>query len=294
MKKILVPTDFSQPAHNAARYAINLAKGIKANVELCHAMFVPAESPFAAQSPWPVEDYSSIKKQSTQELKFLANKLAAEEQLAETEEISSTKIEYTAEAGSVAEIVSNLVDQKDVDLVVMGLTGKSQFMRQILGSNSLGVLNMATFPVLLVPDHASFKPIKKIAFATDLSAGDIDVIHCLSGLARHLSADILITHVSREKLNQPDHQKKIDIFISDVICKVNYNKIYYRHISEGNVDSGLSWLIANSGIDILVMVHRQRSFFSGLFKSSHTKRLAKHIQIPLFVFPENVQSVCFF
>lgn len=294
MKKILVPTDFSQPAHNAARYAVNLAKGLKANVALCHAIFVPAESPFAAQSPWPIEDYSSLKKQSTHELNVLAHQLKNEEGLSKYEEQDTPKIEYVSEADSVEDIVRTLVEEQNIHLVVMGLTGKGNLMRHILGSNSLGVLNMATFPVLLVPECAAFKSIGKIAFATDLGVGDIDIIHSLSGFARHFAAEILITHVSREKVDHEEHEKKINNFISDVTCKVNYNKIYYRHISEGSVDSGLSWLVENSGIDILVMVHRQRSFFSGLFKSSHTKTLAKHIQIPLFIFPENVRPVCFF
>ena len=41
MKTILVPTDFSKSASNAAEYAVNLAKEIKATVLLFHVYHVP-------------------------------------------------------------------------------------------------------------------------------------------------------------------------------------------------------------------------------------------------------------
>jgi len=44
MKTILVLTDFSQPAYNAAAYALQLAKYRKADIELAHAFKVPAEA----------------------------------------------------------------------------------------------------------------------------------------------------------------------------------------------------------------------------------------------------------
>ncbi|WP_431200608.1 universal stress protein [Mucilaginibacter sp. P25] len=43
MKTILVPTDFSAQAKNAASYAVNIAQIIRAGVILCHAIKVPDE-----------------------------------------------------------------------------------------------------------------------------------------------------------------------------------------------------------------------------------------------------------
>ena len=41
MKTILVPTDFSEEARNAAEYAVKLAKEVKAKVILFHTFQVP-------------------------------------------------------------------------------------------------------------------------------------------------------------------------------------------------------------------------------------------------------------
>ncbi|WP_084359047.1 universal stress protein [Pedobacter cryoconitis] len=41
MKTILVPTDFSDAAHNASTYAFNLAKKLKTRLRLCNALYLP-------------------------------------------------------------------------------------------------------------------------------------------------------------------------------------------------------------------------------------------------------------
>lgn len=294
MKKILVATDFSLPAHNAARYAIHLAKGIKANVELCHAMLVPAESPMAAQVAWPLDDFTSTKKEATHELKQLAGELVDEEALKIHETIWYPSISYTSEVGSVADIVKDLVVNENINLAVMGMSGANRLAKAILGSNSLDMIHKASFPVLLVPGKAAFRGLRKIAFATDLSDQDIDVIHSLSGLARSFDAEILITHVSSEKIEKLAHRQKIDAFLKQVSNKINYYKVYYRDINDKSVNLGLNWLTENADIDMLVMVHRRHSFLYNVVKGSHTQRLAKHIRIPLLVYPESLQSLTYF
>lgn len=50
MKTILIPTDFSEAAVNAARYGLFLAQRLQADLQLIHAFKVPAEARAAAQS----------------------------------------------------------------------------------------------------------------------------------------------------------------------------------------------------------------------------------------------------
>ena len=294
MKRILVPTDFSQPAYNAARYAVHLARGIKANIELCHAIMVPDETPLTAQTVWPAEDYTFLKKLANSRMKDTVEELMREKKWSNHKAYQNPEISYTSEAGNVSEIVNDLVNKKDINLVVMGMAGASKMTKLFLGSNSLDIIQRAGFPVLLVPDNVVFNGLWKIAFATDLSCQDIEVIHSLSGLAREFNAEILITHVTSEKIDRQDHQQKIDSFLNEVSCKINYPKIYYRGINDKNVNQGLSWLTANSDIDMLVMVHRQHNFFSSLFKSSHTKQLARHINVPLLVYAEDTKAIKYF
>ncbi|RFZ85307.1 universal stress protein [Mucilaginibacter terrenus] len=275
MKTILVPTDFSPSATNAANYALEVARKVKANIKLCNAIKVPEEAVMAAQVVWPMPDADDLKDKSDAELNYLVTTL--ERQLDNQEEGFRPHIHHTTGFGDVTDFVRNLVSDDDVNLVVMGMSGANVFSRFALGSNSRELISKAGFPLLLVPKAYKYRPIKKIAFATDLSEADIDILQSLAGFARYYNAEILISHV----LQVPDQdQKLIDSFLSDVTCKVDYPNIYYRSLQSTGVNEGLQWLTENGIIDMIVMVHRNNSFFN-----SHSQKLAVNTKVPLMVLP---------
>ena len=283
MEKILIPTDFSGPAENAAFYAMNLAKSTNANVILCNAIKVPANAPMAAQIAWPLVDYNTLKNEVSRELDHLSKKLRRDD-------VSSglpvyPSITCVSDAGPVTDVVKDLVAKEKVSMVVMGMSGTGALNRFFLGSSSRNLIDNASFPVLLIPPDAVFNGIHKIAFATDLHEQDIEVINSLAAIAFHFNAEILIAHVSGERPDDLKHQHKINAFLSDITCKINYPKIYYRHIRQQDVNQGLDWLTAHGLIDILVMVHRHNNLIANLFNRSHTQNVARHIDIPLLVYP---------
>ncbi|MDB5135001.1 MAG: universal stress protein [Mucilaginibacter sp.] len=291
MKTILVLTDFSQPAYNAAIYALQLAKQLKAEIKLCHAFKVPAEAPVAAQVAWPLENYSSLKPEADEKLHFLAETLSKE--LVSGKESLAFKplITYTSEVGPLTEVARNLVNEQKLSLVVMGTSGTGGLIHFIMGSNCREMIDKACFPLLLVPSNINFKYITKIGFATDLSGRDMDVIHSLAGVARMFNAEILISHVTDEKFDDQKHQHQIDNFLNEVTCTINYHKIYYQHIKQRSVDSGLEWLTEHGQLDMLAMIHRQNNAFSRMFLKSHTQKMARQIELPLLVFPDDYHSI---
>lgn len=291
MKTILVLTDFSQAAYNAAVYALKLAKFLKADIKLCHAFNVPAEAPMAAQVAWPLENYSSLKIETDEELHFIEEQLLKELGIQKESSGFQPVITFVSEVGSVTEVARNLVNEQKMPLVVMGTSGTGGLSLFLAGSNCREMIDKACFPLLLVPSGATFKNIGKIGFATDLSGQDIDVIHSLAMVARMFNAEILISHVTDEKFEHQEHQHQIDSFLNEVTCKINYGKIYYRHIKQRSVDSGLDWLTEHGQLDMLSMVHRQHNVFSRIFVHSHTQKIARHIELPLLIFPDDYHSI---
>jgi hypothetical protein len=167
----------------------------------------------------------------------------------------------------------------------MGMSGASDVSRFILGSNTQDMIDKARIPTLLIPKGMHFNGIKKIAFATDLSEKDFLVINSIVSLAQYFNAEILIAHVGDEDPEDTKYQQKVKGFLNEVTCKINYPKIYYRQIKKKDVEEGLDWLTAHGMIDVLVMVHKHKSFIDQLFNRSHTQKIAKHIDIPLLVYP---------
>ncbi len=297
MEKILVPTDFSLSAENAACYAMEFAKVIKANVILCNAIKVPSEAPMAAQVVWPLVDYATAKADSIKDLILLTDKLTRKnEDEYEDFHLKKTfepKVDHISQNGSVKEVVSSLMDQKKLTMVVMGMSGASNVNHFLLGSNSKEMIESAVTPILLIPSGFIYRPIQKIAIATDLSEKDINVIHSLAGLARDHCAELLIAHITREEFDHKGNQAKIYAFLNEVACKINYHKIYYRHVKNDSIDHGLDWLAEHVQLDMLAMVHRKHDWITSIFQGSYTQKIAKHIQIPLLVFPDGYQPFTF-
>src|ERR1700754_4180112 len=177
MKTIIVATDFSPAAENAARYALHFAKNIKAGIKLYHAFKVPAEAPMAAHVAWPLEDYQTIKDEVTTDLSSLAKKLSNEERAVSQPSSFHPEINYGSQVGPVTDVACNFIGEEKSPLLVMGTWGGGELGRVFLGSNSKEMIDKARFPVLLVPTDATYNGLKKIAFATDLSKSDVDIIH---------------------------------------------------------------------------------------------------------------------
>jgi len=291
MKTIVVATDFSPAAENAARYALQFAKNIKAGIKLCHAFKVPTETPMAAQVAWPLEDYPTLKEDITADLSALSEKLAAEERAISAPSSFHPEITYGSEVGTVTDVARNFMDGERSGLLVMGTWGNGELSRVFLGSNSREMIDKAKFPVLLVPTDAVYNGVKKIAFATDLSRSDVEIIHSLGILAHPFNAEILIAHVTDNKYDDPEHQQKVDSFLNDITCKADYPKVYYRHIKSRNVNNGLEWLAEHGQVDVLAMVHRPHSFLQKIFIGSHTHQLARQVEVPLLVFPEGFNGL---
>jgi len=277
MKTIVVPTDFSPSANNAAKYALKIAQKVKANIKLCNAIKVPSESVLAAQVAWPMDDLESLREGAEAELNYLTTVL--EKEPSDKDNGFKPNIKHTSGVGYVTDYIRNIVSDNHVNMVVMGMSGANVFSRFLMGSNSRDLINKADFPLLLIPKGYAYKPIKKMGFATDLSENDIDALHSLANFARYFNAEILITHV----LQTPGQdQKQIDAFLSNVTCKVDYPNIYYRSLQSDGVKDGLHWLVENGHIDMLVMIHRKHS----IFDNSYTQKLAVKSKVPLMVLPD--------
>lgn len=286
MKTLLIATDFSVDATHAADYGYSLAKQIKANLVLCNAVVVPAEIPQAGMVTWPMEEFSTLMEASTEELMHL------KQHLEHTNKTIGFKppISCVNEAGIVTDVVNDIIVNHNVDLVIMETHSSSSMNQFLFGNHSRNMIDTTTKPLMLVSSKALNVPIKKIAFATDFkrTEADLEIIYSIIPLARMLNAEILLTHIYNEKYDSFEFQEWKKQFMTELSNKANYPHIYYRAIKNSHIEGGLDWLCEHGDIDMLAMVHREHGFFDTFLKGSHTRKIAKHISIPLLVFPANL------
>lgn len=142
-KKILLPTDGSKFASKATEHALWIASHCD-DVELIVLSVI--ETSFVIGLP-VVDTTDSIKKMLRKEAEDNVQKV-----LKKAKELNyDFKITTKIEEGSASTRILDLIDEDDdIELVVLGTSGKTGFDKFILGSVANNVVRSANCPVLVV------------------------------------------------------------------------------------------------------------------------------------------------
>lgn len=163
LKGILVATDFSGPARQAADRAARLARTSGAPLRLTHVV----SAGVAAQLQKLIGLGSALEAKlfeaTRQELQSLADELSVERQV----DVSTA----LAQGGIAAEI-SREADAMPADLIVLGARGKGFLRRLMLGSTAEALLRKSTRPMLIVKQRAH-EPYRRLLVAVDFSAWSV-------------------------------------------------------------------------------------------------------------------------
>jgi len=149
LKKILLPTDFSEPSYEALKIAKEMAMHFSAELVFMHV--IPTLPPFA---PPPknkpgfnisayVKNLHSSAEKSLQEVidKKIGNKLKAHISVAH---------------GDVAEKVARHAHMEDIDLIIIASHGTTGWKKAFLGSVAEKLVRISTIPTLIIR-----KPLEK-------------------------------------------------------------------------------------------------------------------------------------
>jgi len=140
-KKILLPTDGSQFAQKAEKHALFIAEA--SGAEIIALSVVETSFSIGLPSDDTVYHINQMLKKETEK------NLEKVEKLKEATN-SNVKITLKVDEGSPADVILDAIEKENIDLVVMGSSGKSGFDRFIMGSVAEKVVKAATCSVLVV------------------------------------------------------------------------------------------------------------------------------------------------
>lgn len=144
LKKILVPTDFSEPAANALKYAKALAENFGASLRLLHVIEETSLDYFAWTSPMGAPVMTSMRGEMEKNVqKRLDEILSAEEK-------KRYFAETTIVVGSPFLEIVRLARAEEIDLIVIGTHGRGPISHMLMGSVAEKVVRKAPCPVLSV------------------------------------------------------------------------------------------------------------------------------------------------
>lgn len=146
ISKILVPTDGSKTAQKAARYAVDLAKQLKASVII---LSVIDKRPFIVQTVTAADTPRHLAQPLEEYLREAAKGYAGEiKKLCEKNGLRSKTVITT---GHPVEDIIKEAEKSHANLIVMGSHGRSALAAAVLGSVAYGVMHKeAKVPVLIV------------------------------------------------------------------------------------------------------------------------------------------------
>jgi universal stress protein A len=141
-KKILCPTDFSEPAYKALQAAAGLARDYASELWIVNVTEpIPAIPVMDALPMNFLQDYlqeaEALSRKRLQEL--LARKIFA-----------NLKVRPVTPTGQPAVEIVDLADRKKVDLLVIATHGQSGWRRLVFGSVAQRVISLTSKPVLLI------------------------------------------------------------------------------------------------------------------------------------------------
>jgi nucleotide-binding universal stress UspA family protein len=152
IRRICVPTDFSDAADRALRYGAQLAKTFSADLHLLHVLqdfaMIVSDPEFAATAVTVGDFLQNMQKEANASLE----KITAQPWWQGMEKISVTK---TVCNGTPAEEICSYARKNNIDLLVCGTHGRTGIKHLLLGSVAERLIRVSPCPVLTVrhPQH---------------------------------------------------------------------------------------------------------------------------------------------
>ena len=275
MKKILLPTDFSQTAHNAYLYGRDLAEFIDGQIKVIHVSYPNRDSITGIYAP------------SIQELKkYKQKQLDAFVQDGPPNSmegiIAKQMVDKEVIIGFPKEEILNRSKSKEVDMILLGTTGSGGVLNKLLGSVSSEVSQKAHCPVFLVPPNARFDGLKNILYAGNYESADKQMLQEISELAAKFEADIHMVHVTKKKSYEENQIQ--ELILERLFKKVAPNvKFKTGTVISEKVWEGLDYYAQQNDIDLIVIVTRHRNFWESIRHKSVTKKMVFHTNTPLLI-----------
>jgi nucleotide-binding universal stress UspA family protein len=277
MKKILVPTDFSDNAYNAIQYAMRLFEK-----ERCTFYLLNTFTPAAYNVGTMADSYSALRLQEIVRANSEESLHRVEKQIKKEFNNPNHRFEKIASFNLLVMEIIDLVETQGIDLIVMGTQGATGAKEVFLGTHTAFTIKKVKCPVIAVPSGFHYEAPKEILFPTDYHLS-----HTNKYLA--LIKEICDAHVSRlnilnayygEPLN--DEQNKTRDFLDHYF----EGNAHLFHIAENtDVLGAIENFQVRHKINFLIMIHNKHSFFENMLFKPVINQVAYHTNIPFLVIP---------
>ena len=272
MRKILVPTDFSDQAENALKVAAQLARKHNCEIYLLHILEIPLQRVDPLNSYSDLPEAVFFMKLAHQRFETLINKSY----------LKDIVLHETVDLHEIFKGIFHVCKKNDIDLIIMGSNGSSGLTEMLIGSNTEKVVRTSDTPVLVIKkEHSSFK-VNDFVFASDFKKESIPSYKKAINFAVIISAKIhlLMVNTPNKFITTKSAMRRMRSFI-DASNFSNYSINIYN---DANIEKGIMNFSESIGAHLIGMSTHGRQGISHFFNGSISEDLVNHAKRPVITF----------
>ncbi|WP_346880665.1 universal stress protein [uncultured Algibacter sp.] len=272
MKKILVPTDFSDQAENALKVAAQLAKKHQCEIYLLHILEIPLHQVDALNTYSDMPEAVFFMKLAHKKFEKLKNKTY----------LKDIVIHETVDFHEIFKGIYHVCKKHDIDLIIMGSNGASGLKEMLIGSNTEKVVRTSDTPVLVIKKEHEVFDVKKLVFASDFNDENKATYNKAITFANTFDADLhlLMVNTPNSFSTTAYAKQRMKAFVkSDGFANFSLN-IYNDH----TIEKGIMHFSESINADLICMSTHGRQGISHFFNGSISEDLVNHAKRPVMTF----------
>jgi nucleotide-binding universal stress UspA family protein len=284
MKRILVPTDFSEQAGYAFDLACQIAEVSKAQLVALHVLDYTGLFDFTAgTTAYPILGSPAGIDYDEKYLESLyGNAQEKLQKFLDQHAHRNIQIVPKIKLGSAFHYIIEEINEEATHLVVMGSKGSSGLEEMLIGSNTEKVVRHARCPVLTVKYPVELQKVRNIAFASNFTEAEAHVTEDLKKLQGVFNATLHLVRINTPG-NFETHRNSMKMMKSFV--EVNQIDHYTINIYNDKVEEdGIIYFAEDIDADMIALATHGRSGILHLLSGSIAEDVVNHARRPVWTF----------
>ena len=274
--KILLPTDFSKNSWHAITYALELYKRDACEFYLLNVFSATGNLMKSLMNMDPGSElYEKAKAHSETGLANMLDMLVLKQEKHPNHHFNTISM-----FNSPVEAIKTVVDDKDIDIIVMGTKGETASRTMVYGSTAVSVMEkVRNCPVLVIPERAKPGLPKEIVFPTNYKIPfKKSQLQYLVDIAKKTKAVIQVLYIFEGELKEDQLENKA--LLQDYFSEVNF---VFRELSNMHVPTALNCFVESRESDMVAFINRKHMFFGSILNQALVKEIGYDCKVPILV-----------
>lgn len=277
---ILIPTDGSEGAEDAAHHGMRLANAFDATVHIVSVVDVRSYNTDLADIDRIVRQHREALEERAQEAVTTLEELATKHEVA---------YESGIEHGIPNELILSYASNHNIDLIVMGTHGRTGLDRFLLGSVTERVVRTSEIPALAARSGTASTEngdYETLLIPTDGSSAAAAAVNHGLTIAAKSEAAVHVLYVIRTERGLPDisdpSRAEAEEAVESVAEQASARGIdVTTHVQSGTPYNQIRNFVTKQGIDLVSMGTHGRSGLRRLFLGSVTEKVIRTCDAPV-------------